>query len=89
MGLIALISWLIVGFVAGAVAKLLIDGKYSEGFVGIILIGIVGAIVGGQISKILAVGQAIQMGFDFRSFIFALVGSVVLLFIYSLVKGKP
>ncbi len=83
-----IISWIIFGFVAGAVAKLLMPGKDPGGFIGTIVIGIVGAFVGGLIAKMFAVGQEIRPGFDLKSFVFAVIGSIVLLIIYRVVKGR-
>ena len=83
-----IISWIIFGLIAGAVAKMILPGKDPGGFVGTIIIGIVGALVGGYIAKILAVGGAVTPGFDIKSFIFAVIGSIVLLIVYRFVKGK-
>lgn len=66
-----------------------LPSSYSPGgFIGTIVIGIVGAFAGGLIAKILNIGQAVQPGFDLKSFIFAVVGSIVLLLFYRMVKGK-
>lgn len=82
------ISWIIFGFAAGAVTKFLLPGRNPEGFIGTIGIGIVGAFAGGLMAKILNIGQVVQPGFDLKSFIFAVVGSIVLLLFYRVVKGK-
>lgn len=88
MGLMEIISWIISGLAAGAVAKLLMLGKDPGGFVGIIVIGIVGALVGGFSAKILSMGTAVKTGFDIKSFVFAVAGSIILLIVYRIVKGK-
>lgn len=88
MGLTEILAWAVFGLAAGAVAKLLMPGKDPGGFVGTIIIGIVGALVGGYIAKILAIGGAVRPGFDVKSFVFAVVGSIVLLVIYRFVRGK-
>jgi len=88
MGLTEILSWIVFGLIAGSVAKWLMPGKDPGGFVGTIIIGIVGALVGGYIAKILAVGGAVTPGFDIKSFIFAVIGSIVLLIVYRFVKGK-
>lgn len=82
------ISWIIFGFAAGAVAKFLLPARDSGGFIGTIGMGIVGAFAGGLMAKILSIGQEVQPGFDLKSFIFAVVGSIVLLLFYRVVKGK-
>ena len=88
MGFTEIISWVVFGLVAGSVAKWLMPGKDPGGFVGTIVIGIVGAVVGGFIAKILAVGATVTPGFDIKSFIFAVIGSIVLLIAFRFVKGK-
>ena len=88
MGFMEIISWIVFGLAAGAVAKLLMPGKDPGGFVGTIVIGIVGALVGGYASKILDLGQAVRPGFDIKSFAFAVGGSILLLIVYRVVKGK-
>lgn len=81
-----IISWIIFGLVAGAVAKFLMPGKDPGGFIGTIVIGVVGAFVGGLIANVLGFG-AVSPGFHLTSFIFAVIGSIVLLIVYRFVKG--
>jgi len=88
MGFTEIISWIIFGLAAGAVAKLLMPGKDPGGFAGTIVIGIVGAIVGGYAAKILQIGQEVKPGFDVKSFLFAVGGAILLLIVYRVVKGK-
>jgi len=80
-----IISWLIMGLIAGAVAKLLHPGKDPGGFFVTILIGIVGAVIGGFISQ--ALGYGTVDGFDIGSMAIAVLGSILLLFIYRKVRG--
>lgn len=80
-----IISWIIFGLVAGAVAKMILPGKDPGGFIMTIIIGIVGALVGGFIANILGFA-GVEPGFDLTSFIFAVIGSIVLLLIYRMVK---
>jgi len=77
-------AWIGFGFVAGAIAKLLLPGKDPGGFVVTILIGIAGALVGGYLGTRLGFGTV--TGFDTGSFITAIVGSILLLLLYRLVK---
>jgi uncharacterized membrane protein YeaQ/YmgE (transglycosylase-associated protein family) len=88
MGFTEIIAWIIFGLVAGSVAKWLMPGKDPGGFIGTIIIGIIGAVVGGFIAKILTVGGTVTPGFDIKSFVFAVIGSIVLLIVYRFVKGK-
>ena len=80
------ISWIILGLIAGAIAKLLLPGKDPGGFIITIIIGIIGAIIGGYVSTILGFGTV--TGVNFGSVIIAILGAIVLLLIYRMVK-KP
>jgi len=79
-----ILSWIIFGLIAGALAKFLMPGKDPGGFFVTAIIGIAGAIVGGFIGTQLGFGGI--SGFDFRSFLVAIVGAMLLLVGYRLVK---
>ena len=79
-------AWIGFGFVAGAIAKLLMPGKDPGGIIVTILIGIAGALVGGWLGTQLGFGTV--TGFNTGSFITAIVGSIILLWLYRLIK-KP
>ena len=81
-----ILSWIILGLIAGAIAKLILPGKDPGGIIVTIVIGIVGAIIGGYISTLLGLGTV--TGFNIGSLIIAVIGSIVLLLIYRMVK-KP
>ena len=75
-----IISWIILGLIAGAMAKLIMPGKDPGGFIVTVLIGVAGAIVGGFLGSLLGFGGV--SGFDFRSFFLAIIGSILLLWLY-------
>ncbi|MCB0743906.1 MAG: GlsB/YeaQ/YmgE family stress response membrane protein [Ignavibacteriae bacterium] len=81
-----ILSWIVFGLIAGAIAKFIMPGKDPGGIIITILIGIVGAFVGGFIGSLLGLGDI--SGFDFRSFLMAIVGSIILLFGYRKIKSK-
>lgn len=81
-----IILWIIFGLIAGAVAKFIMPGDDPGGFIITILIGIAGALVGGFISTTLGFGSV--SGFNFGSFVIAILGAVLLLAIYRKVKAK-
>jgi uncharacterized membrane protein YeaQ/YmgE (transglycosylase-associated protein family) len=73
-----IISWIIFGLFAGAVARLLLPGKQSIGFLWTIALGIAGAIVGGFVStELLDIADSDEL--DFGSFLIAVGASVALL----------
>jgi len=79
-----ILSWIVFGLIAGALAKLLMPGRDPGGFFVTVIIGIVGAIIGGFIGTQLGFGGI--SGFDVRSFLVAIAGAMLLLFGYRMVK---
>jgi uncharacterized membrane protein YeaQ/YmgE (transglycosylase-associated protein family) len=81
-----ILSWILFGLIAGAMAKLLMPGQDPGGWIVTILIGIGGAIVGGFIGSIIGFGGV--TGFDLRSLLVAIAGALVLLWGYRMVKRR-
>jgi len=77
------LSWILFGLVAGAIAKAIHPGKDPGGWIATIIIGILGAVVGGAIGYYL-LGWDNQTGWNFRSLLIAVLGSIFLLWIYRL-----
>lgn len=78
-----ILAWIILGLIAGAIAKALMPGRDPGGFIVTALIGIVGAVIGGFLGNLLF-GIGGVSGVDFRSIFIAVIGSMVLLWIYRL-----
>ncbi len=81
-----ILSWIVFGLLAGLVAKLLMPGNDPGGFFVTILIGIAGALVGGFIARALGMGDI--GGFNLGSFLIAVVGAVILLIGYRMMKRR-
>ncbi len=81
-----IISWLIVGLIAGFLAKYVVPGEGPGGILGDIIIGIIGAFIGGWVFNLL--GHSGVSGINLWSIIVAFVGAVILLFIIRAVTGK-
>jgi uncharacterized membrane protein YeaQ/YmgE (transglycosylase-associated protein family) len=79
-----IISWIIFGLIAGAIAKLIMPGDDPGGFIVTILLGVAGALIGGFIGTALGFGEV--TGFNFGSFVIAIIGAFVLLLIYRMIK---
>lgn len=73
-------AWIIFGLIAGVVAKLIMPGKDPGGFIITILLGIAGALVGGFIGSALGFGKV--TGFNLGSFVIAVAGAILLLWLY-------
>lgn len=82
-----IIAWIIVGLVAGALAKAMMPGDDPGGIVVTILLGIAGAIVGGFLSVALGLGNGVD-DFDLGTIVLAVLGSMLLLFGYRMVLGN-
>ena len=81
-----ILSWILFGLIAGAIGKLIMPGDDPGGIIVTILIGIVGAVIGGFIGSLIGFGGI--SGFDFRSLLIAVAGSLLLLFAYRKMKGR-
>ena len=80
-----ILSWIVFGLIAGILAKWIMPGKDPGGFIVTTLLGIAGAFVGGFLGSLVGLGT---MGdFSLGSFITAIVGALVLLFVYRKLKS--
>ena len=79
------LGWIVVGLIAGALAKA-VTGVKGAGCLGTMLIGIVGGIIGGLLFSALG-GDGID-DFSIYSLFVAFIGSVILLFAYSIIRPK-
>lgn len=79
------LSWILLGLIAGALAKLLMPGKDGGGWIITMVLGIAGAFVGGFLGAQLGLGGGVD-GVNIGSIVTATVGAFVLLFLYKLIK---
>lgn len=79
-----ILSWIVLGLIAGVLAKLIMPGRDPGGFIITILLGIVGAVVGGWLATMVGIARA--DGFTLQGIAVATVGAIVLLVIYRLLK---
>jgi uncharacterized membrane protein YeaQ/YmgE (transglycosylase-associated protein family) len=81
----SVLGWILFGLIVGIVAKLVMPGRDPGGFIITILLGIVGALVGGFLGR----AFGLYREGDPVGFIMAVVGSIVLLLLYRMVAGRP
>ena len=82
-----ILGFLIVGLIAGAIAKMILPGRQGGGWLITLVLGIVGAILGGWIGSLIF-GGGLGDFFDIRTWLLAILGSVIVLLIYGAVAGR-
>jgi uncharacterized membrane protein YeaQ/YmgE (transglycosylase-associated protein family) len=83
-----IIAFIILGLIAGGIAKALLPGDDPGGFIVTALIGIAGALLGGFLAAALFDADPMDEFFDISSWLIAIVGSIILLLIYRAVTGR-
>jgi uncharacterized membrane protein YeaQ/YmgE (transglycosylase-associated protein family) len=81
-----ILSWILLGLIAGALAKFIMPGKDPGGIIVTILIGIAGAIIGGFLGSFIGLGRV--ESFDLGGIVIATVGAIILLIIYRLLTKR-
>jgi len=81
-----IIVWVILGLIAGVLAKFIMPGDDPGGLVVTIIIGIAGGVIGGIVGRLLHIGDV--TGINLVSIVLAVVGAVVLLFGYRVIAKK-
>ena len=82
-----ILGFIILGLIAGAIAKAIMPGDDPGGIIVTILIGIAGAVVGGLIASALNVGE-LGSFFDIGTWIIAILGALLLLALYRVIAGR-
>jgi len=85
---VGIIGWIILGLLAGIIAKAILPGDQPGGIIITALIGIIGAIVAGFIAKALGFGDPIDAFFDLSTWIAAIIGAMLLLGIWGALAGR-
>jgi uncharacterized membrane protein YeaQ/YmgE (transglycosylase-associated protein family) len=83
----SLLAWIVLGLIAGLIAKALVPGRGPGGCIVTVFIGIVGALLGGWLSTLLGFG-GLAGGLDLRNLVIAVLGAIVLLVLLRLVSGR-
>ena len=82
----SVIGWIVFGLIAGFIASKIVN-KQGEGLFLDIILGVVGAVVGGYLLSFFT-GAQWQSGFDIPSMIVAIVGAVIVLVLYHAIFGR-
>lgn len=81
------LAYLLLGLIAGAIAKAILPGNQGGGWIATLLLGVVGAVLGGWLGGMLF-GKGIESFFDLGSWALAIGGSVIVLLIWGLVTRR-
>ncbi|WBL17994.1 GlsB/YeaQ/YmgE family stress response membrane protein [Citricoccus sp. NR2] len=77
-----IIAWILLGLIAGAIARMILPGKQGGGWIGALLTGLIGALLGGWIASLMGL-SANEGFFDLTTWIFAILGGVIVGFVWQ------
>lgn len=83
-----IIGWILLGIVAGVIAKAILPGSQPGGIVVTSLIGIAGALIAGFIARAAGFGDPIDEFFDASTWLAAIIGAVALLIVWGAITGR-
>lgn len=83
-----IISWLIFGALAGWVASMITGNNARQNWIGNIVVGIVGALIGGFLFSLLSGREFNVQTWDLGSFVVSVIGAIVLLLIVGAIQGR-
>jgi len=81
-----ILSWIAMGLIVGALAKLIMPGKDPGGVLITVLLGVAGALLGGWLGSKLGIGTV--DAFDLKSILIAIGGSIIILILYRLIAKR-
>lgn len=78
------LAWIVLGLIAGAIAKAIYPGYQSSSILGTMILGIVGAFIGGTLYTLLTTGSLVLsgVGFSIGGILVAVIGAIIALWIY-------
>lgn len=79
-----ILGWIVLGLIAGAIAKAILPGRQGGGWIATLILGVVGALLGGFIGSAIF-GIGLENFWSLQTWIVAIVGAIVVLLIYGLV----
>jgi uncharacterized membrane protein YeaQ/YmgE (transglycosylase-associated protein family) len=83
-----IISWLVVGAIAGYLAGFLVKGDEGLGVIGHIALGIVGALIGGFVAGLVSGGNDYITGINLPTIVVAVIGAVIAVLGYNFIRSR-
>ena len=84
----SIIAWIVLGAIAGYLAGFIVKGDESYGVIGHIVLGIVGALVGGFLASVLFNTKPIDGALDISSIVVAVIGAIIVVLVVNAVTGR-
>jgi uncharacterized membrane protein YeaQ/YmgE (transglycosylase-associated protein family) len=83
-----IIAWIILGLLAGAIAKAIVPGRQGGGWLSTMVLGVVGAFIGGSLHSLLQTGtlQLAAPGLSIPGVFIAVLGAIIAIFLYGLLS---
>lgn len=81
------LGWIVLGLIAGAIAKLILPGRQGGGWIVTLLLGIVGALLGGWLGSLIF-NAPLEDFWNLWTWLLAIVGAIIVLLIWGLVTGR-
>ena len=84
----SIIAWIVLGLLAGLIAKAIMPGADRIGVILTTVLGVVGAILGGFLATALGLGDPIDEFFDISTWLAAIVGALLILFLWNAISNR-
>jgi uncharacterized membrane protein YeaQ/YmgE (transglycosylase-associated protein family) len=85
---VGIVAWIVLGLLAGMIAKAIMPGGGRGGIILTTLLGIAGALVGGFLATALGLGDPIDEFFDLSTWIAAVVGALIILWLWNVISSR-
>jgi uncharacterized membrane protein YeaQ/YmgE (transglycosylase-associated protein family) len=85
---VGIIGWIVLGLLAGLIAKALMPGEERGGFLVTLALGIGGALLGGFLASVFGLGDPIDEFFDISTWLAAIIGSLLILFTWNAISRR-
>jgi uncharacterized membrane protein YeaQ/YmgE (transglycosylase-associated protein family) len=85
---VGIIGWIVLGLLAGLIAKAIMPGEERGGFIVTMLLGIGGALLGGFLATVLDLGDPIDEFFDISTWVAAILGALIILFSWNAIRDR-
>ena len=84
----SIIAWIVLGLLVGLIAKAIMPGAERIGIIVTTILGVVGAMLGGFLATAFGFGDPIDVFFDISTWIAAIVGALIILFVWNAISDR-